>query len=120
MFVQIKPFDLRASCARLRRTGSLAKLGGLISRLTNNCVIVSFRNLVTSNHTRTFFFRDHDVEPAAMGAMLSYLEADKTANMVTIVATASHQYLYEVAGFEASPSSSEAWFDVSRQRDVAE
>lgn len=67
MFVQIKPFDLRASCARLRRTGSLAKLGGLISRLTNNCVIVSFRNLVTSNHTRTFFFRDHDVEPAAMG-----------------------------------------------------
>jgi hypothetical protein len=120
MFVQIKPFDLLASYSRLRKAGLLNKVGGLVSRLTNNCVVVSFRNLITSNHTRTFFFRDPEVEQPAMAAMLSHLQADKTADMVTIVDTASHHEHYDAAGFEVYPSSSEAWFDVSRYQDVAE
>lgn len=120
MFVQIKPFDLRASYSRLRKAGVLNKIGALISGLSRNCVVVSFRNLITSNHTRPFFFREPDIERAAMGAMLSHLMADKQADMVTIVDTASHQARYEEAGFAAYPSSSEAWFDVTRYQDVAE
>ena len=52
MFVQIKPFDLRASYSRLRKAGMLNKLGALISRLSNNCVVVSFRNLITRSNRR--------------------------------------------------------------------
>ena len=120
MFVQIKPFDLRASYSRLRKAGMLNKLGALISRLSNNCVVVSFRNLITSNHTRTFFFRDPEVEQAAMGAMLSHLKSDRTADMVTIVDTSCHQSRYKDAGFAVYPSSSEAWFDVTRYQNVAQ
>ena len=120
MFVQIKPFDLRASYSRLRRAGFLNRVGALVSRLSNNCIVVAFRNLITSNHTRTFFFRDPEIEQAAMGAMLAHLKADKKADMVTILDTESHQDLYAEAGFEAYPSSSEAWFDVSRYHDVSE
>ena len=120
MFVQIHPFDLRASYSQLRGAGALNKIGALISRLSNNCVVVSFRNLITSNHTRTFFFREPEYEQAAMGAMLSYLKADEKTDMVTIVDTASHQERYEEAGFVSYPSSSEAWFDVTRYDDVAE
>ncbi len=52
MFVQIAPFDLRSSYGRLRRAGVLNKIGALVSRLSGNCVVASFRNLITSNHTR--------------------------------------------------------------------
>ena len=120
LFAQIKPFDLRASYSRLRKGGVLDSVGALLSRLGNNCVVVSFRNLITCNHTRPFFFREPAVERAAMGAMLSHLEADRTADMVTIVDTASHQAGYRDAGFAAYPSSSEAWFDVTKYQDVAE
>ncbi len=120
MFVQIKPFDLRASYGALRRAGALNRIGALLSRLSGHCVVVSFRNLITSNHTRPFFFREPEIEDAAMEVMLTYLKADSTADMVTIVDTASHRARYQDAGFGQYPSSSEAWFDVTRYQHVSE
>lgn len=120
MFVQIKPFDLRASYVALRRAGPLNRLGALVSRLSGNCVVVSFRNLITSNHTRPFFFREPAQGDEVMGALLAHLWADTSADMVTLVDTADHGALYQQAGFAAYPSSSEAWFDVSRYGDVSE
>jgi len=120
MLLRINPFDLRASYSRLREPGVLKTLGGLISRVSSNSVIVSFRNLITSNHTRPFFFREPDVERAAMQAMLTYLKADAEADMVTIVDTSCHSEFYREAGFDEFPSSSEAWFDVREYREVSE
>lgn len=121
MFVRIKPFDLRVSYRRLRKTGVLNRIGALVSRLSGNCVVVSFRNLITSNHTRPFFFREPEIESAVMATMLSHLKADNEADMVTIVDTsAGHQAVYQQAGFAQYPSSSEAWFDVTRYQDVSD
>ncbi len=120
LFVQIKPIDLRASYAALRKGRVLNRLGGLVSRVSSNCVVVSFRNLITSNHTRPFFFSEPGLEDQAMAAMSRYLQADKTADMVTIVDTADKRELYERAGWTRYPSSSEAWFDVTRYGDVSE
>jgi hypothetical protein len=120
MFVQIQPFDLRASYAALRKTGALNMIGKIVSRLSSNSVVVSFRNLITSNHTRPFFFRTPEVEDAAMGAMLAHLKADRTADMVTVVDTANHATLYHRAGFSEYASSSESWFDVTRYQDLSE
>jgi hypothetical protein len=120
LFVQIKPFDLRASYTALRKPGVLNKIGGLVSRLSSNCVVVSFRNLITSNHTRPFFFKEPGIEDAAMASMLAYLKADSTADMVTIVDTTGNRALYQRAEYAQYPSSSEAWFDVTRYRDVSE
>jgi len=120
LFVQIKPFDLRTSYAALRKPGALNRMGGLISKLSGNSVVVAFRNLITSNHTRPLFFSAPEVEDAAMGALLAHLKADATADMVTIVDTAGNDELYRHADFTPYPSSSEAWFDVTRYRDISE
>ncbi|MFN2375072.1 MAG: hypothetical protein ABR538_00955 [Candidatus Binatia bacterium] len=103
MFLRIHPFDLRASYSRLREPGILNTLGALISRASSNSVIVSFRNLITSNHTRPFFFREPEVERPAMQAMLAYLKADAEADMVTIVDTSCHSAFYREAGFDGRP-----------------
>ncbi len=120
LFLRVKPFDLRASYSRLRQTESSKKIGALISKVSSNCVYVAFRNLVTSNHTRPFFFREPELEASAMRGMLMYLKKEKEADMITVIDTSSNGHEYQQAGFESYPSSSEAWFDVTKYQDISE
>jgi hypothetical protein len=120
LFVRIKPFDLRTSYSALRNNPFLSKLGGGISALTNNCVYLSFRNLITSNLTRPFFYRDPGMADVIMKAILTYLRNEKEADMITIVDTSIHDDIYEVEGFTKYPSSSEAWLDVTKYSDISE
>ncbi|MCP4674028.1 MAG: hypothetical protein GY854_00610 [Deltaproteobacteria bacterium] len=120
LFLRVKPFDLRSSYSRLRGTKTSNKIGALISKVSSNCVYVAFRNLVTSNHTRPFFFREPELEPPAMQAMLEYLKKEKEADMVTVVDTSINSNEYQQAGFASYPSSSEAWFDVTKYQDISE
>ena len=46
LFLKIKPVDLRTSYAGLRRNAVLGGLAGWLSLLGNNCLYVSFRNLI--------------------------------------------------------------------------
>ncbi len=120
LFLRVRPFDIRTSYSRLRGTDAAKKLGALLSRVSSNCVYVAFRNLVTSNHTRPFFFREPELESAAMQAMLQYLKDEREADMVTIVDTSSSGSEYERAGFGAFPCSSEAWFDATSYTEISE
>ena len=120
LFLKIKPFDLRSSYSGLRNSALLNKLGGVLSALTRNCVYVSFRNLITCNLTRPFFFREPEEEELIMQAFLRFLKDDKEADMVTIVDTAAHDPLYTDAGFRRFDSSSEAYLDVGKYSNVSE
>ncbi|MBT3220955.1 MAG: hypothetical protein HN348_17865 [Proteobacteria bacterium] len=120
LFLRIKPFDLRTSYAKLRGSGFPSKLGGAISALTNNCVYLSFRNLITSNLSRPFFCRDTEMEQEVLGAMLRSLRGQSDADMVSIVDTALHDDLYRQEGFTKYPSSSEAYLDVTKYTDISQ
>ncbi len=120
LFVRIKPFDLRTSYSALRNNPILRQLAGGLSALTNNCVYLSFRNLITSNLTRPFFYREPEMADLIMKAILQYLRDEKEADMITIVDTSVHDDVYKNEGFVKYPSSSEAWLDVTRYKDVSE
>jgi hypothetical protein len=120
LFVKIKPFDLRSSYSALRDNPFLRQLAGGLSVLTNNCVYLSFRNLITSNLTRPFFYREPGMADVIMKAILTYLRNEKEADMVTIVDTSVHDDIYQTEGFFKYPSSSEAWLDVTRYKDISE
>ena len=120
LFLRIRPYDLRTSYARLRRSAWLSKLAAGVSVLSGNCLYVSFRNLITSNLTRPFFGRSQDVEDEALEAMLRWLKQRDDADMVSIVDTSVHDELYRRVGFTCFPTSSEAYFDVTRYDDIAQ
>ena len=120
LFVKIKPFDLRTSYSELRNNPFLKQLAGGLSALTNNCVYLSFRNLITSNLTRPFFYREPEMADAIMKAILTYLKNEKEADMITIVDTSVHDDIYQTEGFFKYPSSSEAWLDATRYNDISE
>ncbi len=120
LFLRIKPFDLRSSYARLRKNALLKTLAGGISALSNNCVYVSFRNLITSNLTRPFFYRELGMEESVMRAILTFLRNEKEADMVTIVDTTTNDPLYQQEGFSKYPSSSEAYLDATGYHDISE
>lgn len=120
LFLKIKPFDLRSSYSRLRKNMLLKTLAGGLSALTNNCVYISFRNLITSNITRPFFFRDSQLEDVVMKAILTFLKDDKEADMVTILDTAGNDGIYLHERFKKYSSSSEAYLDVTQYQDVSE
>lgn len=120
LFLKVKPFDLRFSYSGLRKNALLSQLAAGLSALTSNCVYLSFRNLITSNLTRAFFFREPRMKDAVMRAFLSYLRDEREADMVIIVDTATCDPIYEREGFRKYPSSSEAYLDVTKYRDVSE
>jgi len=120
LFLRIKPFDLRASYSIFRKNAFVKKLISAISFLSSNCVYVSFRNLITSNLTRPFFYRESEMEDIIMKAILIYLKEEKEADMVTIVDTSTHDNHYQKAGFDIYPSSSEASFDATKYTDISE
>jgi len=112
LFLKIKPVDLRTSYSRLRRNAVLNRLAGVFSAVSNNCLYISFRNLITSNLTRPFFYSDPIMADDIMKAMLTYLKNEKEADMVTIIDTLDHDARYRAEGFTAYPSSSEAILDI--------
>ncbi len=120
LFLKIKPFDLRTSYSRLRKYAFLNKLFSVLSILINNCVYISFRNLVTSNITRPFFYRALEIEDIVMKAILTYLKKEKEADMISILDTSVNDGHYKMAGFEKYPSSSESWLDATRYKDISE
>jgi hypothetical protein len=120
LFLKIKPVDLRTSYGGLRKNVISNKLAGGISALTNNCVYVSFRNLITSNISRPFFFVDQSKESLVMDAILTWLKNEKEADMVTLVDTATNDSLYQNAGFKKYSSPSEAYLDVTKYSDLSE
>ncbi|MBI5845410.1 MAG: hypothetical protein HZB23_12170 [Deltaproteobacteria bacterium] len=120
LFLRIKPFDLRASYSKLRKNALLNNFAWCLSKLTRNCVYISFRNLITSNLTRPFFFREPGLEDTVMKAILNELKSEKDADMVTIIDTAANDAIYETMGFEKYDCSSEAYFDVSRYNDISD
>ena len=120
LFLKIKPFDLRTSYSKLRKNIFIRNIVSVISLLSRNCVYISFRNLITSNITRPFFYREPGMEDIIMKAILTYLKEEKEADMVTIVDTSINDNHYQKAGFDIYPSSSEASFDVTRYADISE
>lgn len=122
LFVRIHPVDLRTSYAKLRRSPFWSKLAGGLSTLTDNCLYVSFHNLISSNLCRPFFARSPDAatEAEVMAAILSWLKEQSDADMVSIVDTTGHDRLYRQQGYTRYPSSSEAYLDVARYGDISE
>ena len=120
LFLKIKPVDLRASYSMFRKNAFVKKIVSAISFLTSNCVYISFRNLITSNLTRPFFYRESGMEDIIMKAILIYLKEEKEADMVTIVDTSANDNHYQKAGFDIYPSSSEASFDATQYKDISE
>jgi len=55
-----------------------------------------------------------------MRAILTYLKNEKEADMVTIVDTLIHDEIYQDEGFVKYLSSSEAWLDATKYKDVSE
>ncbi len=55
-----------------------------------------------------------------MKAILAYLRNEREADMVTIVDTSIHDDIYQAEGFLKYPSSSEAWLDATRYKDISE
>ena len=120
LFLKIKPFDLRTSYSRFRKNAFIKKIISVISLLSSNCVYISFRNLITSNLTRPFFYREAEMEGIIMEAILTYLKEEKEADMVTIVDTSINDDHYQKAGFDIYPSSSEAYLDATNYADISE
>jgi len=120
LFLKVKPVDLRASYSALRNNALLSKLAERLSALASTCLYVSFRNLITSNLTRPFFFREPGMEGAAMQAFLAWLRDQTEADMVTIIDTVTCDPIYEREGFRKYACPSEAYLDVPRYRDVSE
>jgi hypothetical protein len=120
LFLKMKPFDLRSSYSTLRTHAFLSRLAGVLSGLMRRCVYVSFRNLITSNLTRPFFYSEPGSEDVIMKAILASLKEDREADMITIIDTATTDRLYQTAGFRKYPCSSEAYLDAANYRDVSE
>ncbi len=120
LFLKIKPFDLRTSYSMFRKNALIKKIISAVSFLSGNHVYLSFRNLITSNLTRPFFYRDPWMAEMIMSAILSYLKEEKEADMVTIVDTSVNDIYYQKAGFDIHPSSSEAYFDAAKYTDISE
>ncbi|RJP73937.1 MAG: hypothetical protein C4532_03700 [Candidatus Abyssobacteria bacterium SURF_17] len=120
LFVRTRPFDLRTSYSALRNNRFLRQLAGSLSVLANNCVYLSFRNLITSNLTRPFFYQEPAMANDIMKAFLAYLKNEKEADMVIVVDTSIHDDIYQTEGFLKYPSSSEAWLDATRYKDISE
>ncbi|MDH3211246.1 MAG: hypothetical protein OEM05_02065 [Myxococcales bacterium] len=120
LFVELNPFDLRSSYSALRRHPVIIKLAGGLSTLARTRVCVGFRNLITANLTRPFFYRELRSGELVMKALLAAVRDDPTFDMVTIVDTASHDRLYAEAGFRKFSSASEAYLDVTKYRAISE
>lgn len=120
LFVRIKPVDLCSSYSGLRKNALLKTMSRGLSVLVRNCVYISFRNLITSNLTRPFFYREAEMADVIMKAILTYLKNEKEANMITIIDTIVHDGIYRNEEFHKYPCSSEAWLDVSKYQDVSE
>jgi hypothetical protein len=120
LFLRMKPFDMTTSYAAFRKSAFLRKTISAISKLMSNCVYVSFRNLITSNITRPFFYREPELEDIIMNAILTHLKEEKEADMVTVVDTSANEKHYQEAGFDIYPSSSEAYFDATEYTDISE
>jgi len=120
LFLRIKPFDLKTSYSMFRKNVFLKKAIQAISFLSRNCVYVSFRNLITSNLTRPFFYRESAMADMVMETILNYLKDEKEADMITIVDTLENIGHYQKAGYDIYPSSSEAFFDATKYTDISE
>ncbi|MBU3915290.1 hypothetical protein KKA14_07125, partial [bacterium] len=84
LFLKVKPFDMRTSYSGVRKNAILNKIFSVISTLSANCVYISFRNLITSNITRPFFYKSLEMEETVMSAILEYLKKEKDADMVSV------------------------------------
>jgi hypothetical protein len=120
LFLKIKPYDLRTSYASVRNNIHLNKLLSILSRVTNNCVYISFRNLITANITRPFFYSTPELEDTIMDCILTHLKREKEANMVSILDTSMNDHHYQMAGFARYPASSEAWLDATKYSEISE
>jgi hypothetical protein len=120
LFLKIKPVDLRTSYSMLRKNAFRRFLGGVISAAAGNCLYISYRNLITANLTRPFFYADQSSGDEVMNAMLAYLKNEKEADMVTIIDTLDHDACYRSAGFAVYDSSSEAVLDTEKYPSVAD
>jgi hypothetical protein len=120
LFLKVKPVDLRTSYSGLRNNALLNRGAEALSALVPHCLYVSFRNLITSNLTRPFFFRAPEMQEAIMRAFLAWLRDQAEADMVTLIDTATCDPLYESEGFRKYACPSEAYLDVTKYRDVAE
>jgi hypothetical protein len=120
LFLRIRPFDMRTSYSRLRHSALWSRVAAGVSVLSGNCLYVSFRNLVTSNLARPFFCRETEIGDQVMEAILGWLEERDDADMVSIVDTSVHEEIYRRGGFTCFPTSSEAFFDVTRYEDVSQ
>jgi len=120
LFLKVKPVDLRTSYAGLRRNAFLRTLGRGLSALASNCLFVSFRNLITANLVRPFFYSDPASGDEIMTAMLTFLKSEKQADMVTIIDTLDHDAVYRAGGFTVYDSPSEAILDTAKYPGVTE
>jgi len=120
LFLRVKPVDLRTSYSGLRNNALLSRVAEGLSALVSDCLYISFRNLITSNLTRPFFFREPGMQGAIMQAFLAWLRDQAEADMVTLIDTATCDPLYERAGFRKYACPSEAYLDVTKYREVAE
>lgn len=119
LFSRVKPVDLRASYSALRNNPLLSRLAGSLSALASNCLYVSYRNLITSNLTRPFFFREPAMEGEIMEAVLAWLKVQAEPDMVILIDTATCDPIYQKEGFRKYPCPSEAYLDVTKYRDVS-
>jgi hypothetical protein len=120
LFLRIRPVDLRTSYSRLRRSALWSGIAAGVSVLSGSCLYVSFRNLVTCNLTRPFFSRKPEIGDQVMEAILGWLKERDDADMVSIVDTSEHEAIYRRGGFTCFPTSSEAFFDVTRYEDISQ
>lgn len=120
LFIRIKPFDMRTSYSMLRSNIFLSKIFSAISAIGNNCVYISLRNLITSNITRPFFYKDPAMGDVIMQAILNHLKNDKKADMISILDTTVNDNNYQISGYNKFPCSSEGSFDAARYNDVSE
>lgn len=120
LFMKIHPFDLRTASATLRKHWILNRLFATASKLSHHTVYFSFRNLITSNLTRPFFYHDPEQSEVVMKAILAYLKNVRNADMVSVIDTAENDGIYKSEDFTQFLSPSEAWFDVSRYENISQ
>jgi hypothetical protein len=120
LFLKVRPVDLRTSYSGLRNNALLSRVAAGLSALVSNCLYISFRNLITSNLTRPFFFREPGMQGAVMQAFLAWLRDQAEADTVIVIDTATCDPNYESEGFRKYACPSEAYLDVTKYRDVSE
>jgi hypothetical protein len=120
LFLKIKPYDIRSSYSWLRRGTLPSRLVGDLLAHSSSCLYISFRNLITCNLTRPFFYREPAMAGDVMRAILAYLKNEKEADMVIIVDTLIHDDIYQAEEFVKYPCPSEAWLDATKYEDVSD